>query len=267
MIDDFLIRAALAGFGVALAAGPLGCFVVWRRMAYLGEAISHSALLGVALGLAFQAPPLLGALLVALMLGVTVALSPSRGQLAPDTLLGVLAHSALALGLVVISLSPALRVDISGYLFGDVLAVSWTDVALVWCGSAGVALTLIWRWRPLLNSTISEALARAEGQQPDVARLSLALAMAFSIALAMQVVGLLLVTSMLILPAAAARGVAQTPEGMARIAAALGCMAVALGLGASFTADTPAGPSIVVVLGAMAALSGALRAARRRRRS
>ena len=261
MLDDFTTRALLAGLGVALATGPLGAFVVWRRMAYFGDATSHAAILGVALALAFQLPLTVGVLGVALAMALTVSTLAAKGW-AMDTTLGVLAHSALAFGLVAISFVPGVRTDLSAYLFGDILVVSRADLALIW-GGAGVVLgLLIWRWQALLTATLSEELAHAAGLSPNRERLVLTVALAIVVAVALKVVGALLIAAMLIIPAAAARALSRTPEAMALIAVAIGGLAVALGLRLSLWQDTDAGPSIVAsaaVIFAGAAMAGQMR--------
>lgn len=245
MLDDFLIRAALAGVGLSLATGPLGSFVVWRRMAYFGDATAHAAILGVALALATDMPIGLGTLAVALLMALTVATLAARGWVM-DTTLGVLAHSALALGLVAVSFLPGVRTDLSAWLFGDVLAVSRADLAFVWGGAACVLALLIWRWQALLTSTLNEDLAHASGLNPDRERLFLVLALAIVVAVAIKVVGALLIAALLIIPAAAARALARTPERMAILASLIGAGASLAGLQLSLWQDTPAGPSIVV---------------------
>ncbi len=245
MLDDFLVRAGLAGVGVSLATGPLGAFVVWRRMAYFGDATAHAAILGVALALATDLPVGLGTLVVALAMAVTVAGLAARGW-AMDTTLGVLAHSALAFGLVAASFLPAIRTDLSAYLFGDILAVSRVDLALIWGGALAVVALLAWRWQRLLTATLSEDLAHAAGIRPDRERLVLVLALAIVVAVALKVVGALLIAAMLIIPAAAARGLSRTPEAMAVIGAGIGATASLGGLQLSLWQDTPAGPSIIV---------------------
>ena len=245
LLDDFLIRAALAGAGVAMVARPLGCFVVWRRMAYFGDTVAHAALLGVALALAID----LGVIPAVLAVAVVVALAVAKGtgrRYAADTLLGVLAHGALAVGLVVLSFLPGGRGDLSAWLFGDILAVGKSDLALIW-GAAGLAGLGLWMgWARLLNSTLNEELAAAEGGDPERDRLLLTLALALLVAAALKVVGALLITAMLILPAAAARPLARTPEAMALGAAAVGAVSALGGLGLAWTVDSPAGPSMVV---------------------
>ena len=246
LLDDFVVRAALAGVGVALVAGPLGCFVVWRRMAYFGDTVAHAALLGVALALAFD----IGVIPAVLAVAAVVALAVARGtgrRYAADTLLGVLAHGGLAVGLVVLSFLPGGRGDLSAWLFGDILAVSVSDLALIW-GAAGLAGLALWLgWARLLNSTINEELAWAEGGNPERDRLLLTLALALLVAAALKVVGALLITAMVIVPAAAARPLARNPEAMVLAAALIGAVAALGGLRLAWVADTPAGPSMVVV--------------------
>ena len=261
MLDDFTTRALLAGLGVALATGLLGSFVVWRRMAYFGDATSHAAILGVALALAFDLPLTAGVLGVALTMALTVSTLAAKGW-AMDTTLGVLAHSALAFGLVAISFVPGVRTDLSAYLFGDILVVSRADLALIWGGALMVAGLLFWRWQALLTATLSEELAHAAGLNPNRERLVLTLALAVVVAVALKVVGALLIAAMLIIPAAAARALARTPETMAGLAVGIGGLSAFAGLRLSLWLDTDAGPSIVAsaaVIFALAALVGQLR--------
>ncbi|MCX8952408.1 metal ABC transporter permease [Ruegeria sp. NA] len=246
MLDDFMMRATLAGIGVAFAAAPLGCFVVWRRMAYFGDATAHAAILGVALSLTFQMSIFTGALAVALVMALTVSLLAGRGY-AMDTLLGVLAHSALAFGLVAVSFLSGVRIDLMAYLFGDILAVSRSDLVVIWGGAALVVALIVWRWSQLLTATLNEELAYASGFDPRREQLILTLSLAVTVAVSIKVVGVLLIAAMLIIPAAAARNLARSPESMALIAAGIGALSAITGLRAAYVFDTPAGPSIVCV--------------------
>lgn len=247
ILDDFVIRALVAGFGIALVSGPLGCFIVWRRMAYFGDTMAHSALLGIALGFLLSINLTLGVVVVTVTIaGILVLLQQRRPWLSPDTLLGILSHSSLSFGLVAIGLMTWLRLDLLGYLFGDVLAVSRTDIFVIYAAGLAALAILTAIWRPLLAATVHEDLARAEGIAVVSVRLVFMVLIAVVIALAMKVVGVLLITSLLIIPPAAARRLASTPERMAVIAALIGCAAVAMGLYASLWLDTPSGPSIVV---------------------
>jgi zinc transport system permease protein len=254
MFDDFLIRAAFAGVGLSLATGPLGSFVVWRRMAYFGDATSHAAILGVALALAFNLPVSVGTLGVALAMALVVSTLAAKGW-AMDTTLGVMAHSALAFGLVAISFVPGVRSDLQSWLFGDILAVTKGDLAFIWGGAVLVLGLMVWRWQALLTATVNEDLAHASGLNPDRERLVLTLALAVVVAVALKVVGALLIAAMLIIPAAAARALARTPEGMAGLAIGVGAAASLGGLALAMAQDTPAGPSIVSVAAVIFALA------------
>ena len=258
MLDDFLFRAFLGGVGVALVAGPLGCFIVWRRMAYFGASLAHSALLGVALGFVLGVDPTLGIATAAILLALLLVVMERQRNLPSDTLLGILAHAGLALGLVVLSFFETLRVDLMGYLFGDILAVSRGDLLWIYGGGALALGVLAAIWRGLLTATLHEELAQAEGLPVVQLRLALMLTIAIVIAIAMKIVGILLIISMLIIPAATARCFARTPEQMAVVSAVAGILAVGLGLWASLQADSPAGPSIVVAATILFSLALAL---------
>lgn len=246
MLDDFFIRALIAGIGVALVAGPLGCFIVWRRMAYFGDTLSHAALLGVALALLLQIDVIVGVFVVALFVSLALYGLQKRAQLAADAILGLLSHSALALGLVALAFMTWVRIDLMGFLFGDILAVSPTDLAIIYAGGAAVLIVLALIWRPLFAATVSRELAQAEDMAPQRTDIVFMVLMAVVIAIAMKIVGVLLITALLIIPAATARRFASGPEQMALIAVLAGVAAVVGGLFGSLTWDTPSGPSIVV---------------------
>ncbi len=262
IFDDFFARAMVAGIGVALIAAPLGCFMVWRRMAYFGDTISHSALLGVALGLFLQVNIVLSVFVVAALVSVALLVLQRDERLTSDSALGILSHSALALGLVVIAFLPGLRVDLMAYLFGDILAVSRVDIAVIYGGGLVILALLALIWRPLLARTVSADLARIEGLNPKRVELVYMLLVALGIAIAMKIVGILLITALLIIPAATARRFAKTPEQMAALAMLIGVGAVILGLYGSLVSDAPSGPSIVVAALAffiLAQLAGVVR--------
>jgi zinc transport system permease protein len=254
LFDSFLTRAAFAGLGVALAAGPLGCFVVWRRMAYFGDATAHASILGVALALGFNFSIFFGVLVVALIMATLVSSLTGRGY-AMDTLLGVMAHSALAIGLVTVSFLSGVRIDLMSYLFGDILTVGKTDLALIWGGAVLDLGLLWWRWSALLTTTLNPDLAHASGIDPRKEQMILTLSLAVVIAVAIKVVGVLLIASMLLIPAATARPFSETPERMAAIAAAIGAISALAGLALAYQFDTPTGPTIVCCATVLFALS------------
>ncbi len=257
-MPDFLVYALLAGLALALVAGPLGSFVVWRRMAYFGDTLSHSALLGVALGMLLDINLTLAVTVGCVLIAVLLVALQHKEWLASDTLLGILAHSTLSLGLVVLALTENVRVDLMAYLFGDLLAISLNELGWMLGGLMVVLVLMSLLWRSLLSITVHEELARVEGLPVTAIRLALMLLIAIVIAVAMKVVGVLLITSLLIIPPAAAQRHARTPEQMALGASVLGMLAVLGGLALSWQLDTPAGPSIVVCAAGMFMLALAI---------
>ena len=247
IIDDFILRAMVAGVLVMLIAAPMGCMVVWRRMAYFGDTLSHAALLGTALGLMLHISPWLGVLATGISISVLLVAMQRKTDISSDTLLGILAHAGLAIGLVMLALlrEQGIRVDLMAYLFGDILAVNTQD--LIWMSAVSFlsALVLLKLWQSLLAIAVHEELARSEGISVERVRLLFMLLMVLVVAVAMKIVGVLLITALLIIPAASARRFATSPEAMALIAMAIGTLAVIAGLLASLYWDTPAGPSIV----------------------
>ncbi|MFA0084566.1 hypothetical protein BCU70_14200 [Vibrio sp. 10N.286.49.C2] len=243
---EFLLPSILAGLGIALIAGPLGSFVVWRKMAYFGDTLAHASLMGLALGFLFNINLYLALIICCMALAVILVTLQKQQLVATDTLLGILAHSALSLGLVAVSFLDNIRVDLMSYLFGDLLAVSPTDLVYIYCGVLVIGGLLFVFWRPLLSTTVSEDLAAVEGVNVDLMRLLIMLMVGLVIAIGMKFVGALIMTSLLIIPAATARKFTRTPERMAFTASIIGMIAVLCGLSLSWLYDTPAGPSVVI---------------------
>lgn len=243
---EFLLPSILAGIGIALIAGPLGSFVVWRKMAYFGDTLAHASLMGLALGFLLDINLYLALVVCCLTLAVILVTLQKQQLIASDTLLGILAHSALSIGLVAVSFLDNVRVDLMSYLFGDLLAVSAQDLLFIYAGVVAIAAALFIFWRPLLSTTVNEELAAVEGVNTDLIRLVLMLMVGIVIAVGMKFVGALIMTSLLIIPAATARRFASSPEQMAFTAAFLGVVSVLSGLTLSWHFDTPAGPSVVI---------------------
>jgi zinc transport system permease protein len=259
---EFLLPALAAGIGIAILAGPLGSFVVWRKMAYFGDTLSHASLLGIALGFLFDINLNLALIICCMVLAVILVSLQKQKYVATDTLLGILAHSALSLGLVAVSFLDHVRIDLMSYLFGDLLAVTTADLMWIYGGGILILGALIALWRPLLSMTINEDMAQVEGVNVDLMRLALMLMVGMVIAVAMKFVGALIITSLLIIPAATARRFSHSPEMMACMASVIGTIAVFIGLAMSWHYDTPAGPSVVVAAAAMFMLSQLKRAER-----
>lgn len=247
MLDDFFVRALVAGAGVALIAGPLGCFIVWRRLAYFGDTLSHAALFGIALAFLLEVNVTLAVISTSLLVALALmGLRRREGAVSSDALLGLMSHGSLALGLVCLSFMTTVRVDLLGLLFGDILAVSRNDIVIIYLLAAAIGVVLWLIWRPLFAATVSRDLAEAEGLSPGRTDLVLMVLLAAVIAVAMKIVGVLLITALLIIPATTARRLTGGPEPMAFVAAFVGLLAVVGGLFGSLSVDTPAGPSIVV---------------------
>ncbi len=262
MLEPFFLRALAAGVGIGLFAAPLGCFVVWSRMAYIGETIAQAGLIGVALGLMLSLDVTVSVLAVTLLVSGLLVLLGRQRQVPLDSILGLLAHAALAVGVIAAALVKGPSVDLMGYLFGDIFAVSSSDIAWVWGGGAVVAGALVVLWRPLLAMAIHAELAAAEGVNREWVRALFTALLAITIAIAMKVVGALLVIAVLIMPAVAARPFCETPERMALMAAVVAVVAVLCGLGLSLAADIPGGPAIVLVLSILAGVALAATARR-----
>jgi len=259
IIDPFILNAWLAGIGIALMSAPMGCFIAWQRLVYFGDTVAHAALLGVVLALCFSASPVAGIIFMAVIIALLVASLQDDFLLPSDTLLGILAHASLALGLVILSLSPSISLDVNGLLFGDILAVSQHDLWLIF-GVALVSITILrCRWKPLMRFVLHADIAQVEGVNTRNMRLLLMMMIALIVAVSIKLVGILLITSLLILPAATARLLAKSPSVMIVASTVISMLAVTLGLFASLHFDTPTGPSIILAALAMLVVFALLR--------
>ena len=247
MFDDFFIRALVAGIGIAFVAGPLGCFVVWRRLSYFGDTLAHSALLGVTIAYSLEFNIAVSIFLISSVIALILIKLQKETNLPSDALLGLLAHSSLAVGLVVIGFLTFIRFDIMGLLFGDILAVNKKDLMTIWVGGALILLVLRLIWRSLFASTVNYELAQAEGLNPDRAKAVFTILLAAIIAISIKLVGVLLITGMLIIPTAMARNLSDNPKKMVIFSIIGGLLAVLIGLFSSLEFNTPSGPSIIAV--------------------
>ncbi|HWA91336.1 MAG TPA: metal ABC transporter permease [Rhizomicrobium sp.] len=253
-MDDFLVRAALGAGLLGAAAGPLGCFVLWRRMAYLGESVGHMGLLGAALGLLLGIDPLIGVIAVAIAAALVMARARD-GRVPVGTAVGIVGHVGLALGFILLSGMETVRTDLLGYLFGDVLALSNIDVAEIAAVAALVLAASAWFWRTWLTGAINSDIARAEGRTGALADVAFLVLVAVLVAFGLRVVGALLIVALIIVPPAAARVFAATPERMAVLASLIGAASAPLGLAAAWWQDIPAGPAIVLAAASLFGLS------------
>ncbi len=245
MLDDFFIRALIAGLGVAIITGPMGCFTIWRRLYFFGDTLAHSALLGVTIALSFELNIAFSVFIISSIIAVVLLSLQKNTRLPGDALLGLLAHSSLAIGLVAIGFLSNIRFDVMGLLFGDILAVNIVDILIIWIGGALILIILKVIWKSLFAATVNYDLAEAEGMKPDRANIIFTILMAAMIAIAIKMVGLLLITGMLIMPAAMARNLSDNPTKMVILSILGGIMSVSLGLLASLEFNSPSGPSII----------------------
>lgn len=252
MVDSFIVFALLAGIALALVAAPLGCVVVWRRMAYFGDTLAHAALLGVALSIALQMLPVIGVALIGVLLASMLYWLESQRDLSTDTLLGILSHSALAAGLIVVSIlqSQGQSINLMAYLFGDILAINGDELLWMYMGVLFILGIFVWLWPALISISVNEELARIDGIAVSRYKFIFMLLLALVIAVAIKVVGVLLITALLIIPAASARLFSSSPEQMVMFSIVFAIAAVAAGLVASLQWDLPAGPAIVVMAAA-----------------
>jgi zinc transport system permease protein len=253
--EPFFLKALAAGVGLAVIAAPLGCIIVWRRMAYVGETLAQSSLLGVALGMALGINLTLAVVVAAVATAFILIGFGRQKLLALDSVLGLMHHAALALGVVAIALLKGPSIDLMSYLFGDVFAVTNTDLLWVYAGGAVVLALTLWLWRPLVRLSLHEDLATAEGIDPHIPRALFDILLAVTIAVAMKIVGILLVMAFLVVPAVAARPLASTPERMAILAAVIAVLSAFGGLVVSLYTDAPGGPSIVLAMCSFAVAS------------
>ena len=255
MFDDFFTRALIAGVGIAIIAGPLGCLVIWRRLSYFGDTLSHSALLGVTLAYAFSINITLSVFVISSIVAILLINLQKRTKLAGDSLLGLLAHSTLAIGLVLIGFLSSIRFDLMGLLFGDILAVTTEDITLVWIGGIIILGILYYIWKSIFSATVNYDLAAAEGMRPEISNFIFTLLLAAVIALSIKMIGALLITGLLLIPAAIARNLSNSPKQMIIISVLAGIASVVIGLFTSLELNTSSGPSIIVVSLALFVLS------------
>lgn len=254
-METFIIRAIVAAIGISIIAGALGCFVIWKRMSYFSESISHSALLGVALGLSSGLGTHIGLVLVGTIFSLLIVVLQQRKFLSSDAILGIFSHIALSLGIVVLTLVGGANIDYFSLLFGDILSITNQDIIWVYLVLIIIITLLFFFWQRLLLLTLSQELAKAEGVKQTFYQLLFMFMIALSVSVSVQIVGVLLITSLLIIPPAIAKVFARSPSQMVFRSILVSILAVILGLGASRVYDVATGPAIVLVLGILFILS------------
>lgn len=252
---DFLLRALVAAVLVGFVTANLGVFVVLRKMAFFSDAIAHASLTGIALGLLIGINPLLGAIAFSVLIAVGIGLLQKHSTIPIDTVIGVFFSASIALGVLILTLLPGYRADLFGYLFGDILAVSPNDLFVLGIVAAASVGLVAWTYRSWLGIAFHADLAAISGVR--VARMDylFLITLALVVALGIKLVGTVLIGSLIVIPAAAAKNVSPNLRTLFALAAFFGMASGVLGLAASYALDAPAGPSIVVTATAIFALS------------
>ncbi len=266
-MEPFLIRALVAAMALAVIAAPLGCTVIWNRMAYFGETISQACLIGVALGLALEMNPSSTIFAVAIAAAFLILALGRQRFLPLDSILGLTHHGTLSLGVLATFAVAGPSLDLMSYLFGDLYAVTSSDLYVIFGLGAVILGVMWWLWQPLLRLAVHEQLAEAEGVRPLLVRGCFTLTLAVLVAAAIKIVGILLVIAFLIVPAIAARPFATTPERMVILTGIAGLIAVGLGFWLSLELDVPGGPAIVLMMALLAVCSIVAGQVRERRRA
>jgi zinc transport system permease protein len=254
-MEDFILRALLAAVGISIIAGSLGCFVIWKRMSYFSESISHSALLGVSLGLASGLGLHFGLIIVGVIFAILIVILQQRQFLSNDAILGIFSHISLSLGVVILALVGGANTDYFSLLFGDILSITNQDIIWIYAVLALVSILLITFWQRLLLLTLNEELGVASGLNKLAYQLLFMLMIALTVSVSVQIVGVLLITSLLIIPPAIARVFAHSPPQMVLFSIITSIIAVIIGLKGSMHYDIATGPTIVIALGALFMLS------------
>jgi ABC-type Mn2+/Zn2+ transport systems, permease components len=246
-MDDFLLRSLLMGVGFSILAGPLGSVMVWRRLSFLGDTVAHSALLGLGFSLLFNVASTVMLTIVCVVFAIALIFMPLRSKVSLDAVLAILSHGSLALGLVVLGLLKQSTLMLSGFLFGDILAVTPAEVIGTFALAGVMIVLLACFWRPFLTTLISEDLATADQVQIVWVKLAYAVTLGLAVGLLLKTIGVLLMTALLIIPATAARYIAQSPLQMMIISSCLAIVSYGFGFWGSYLWDTPTAPSVVVM--------------------
>lgn len=258
-LDDFLLRSLIAGVIMVVIAAPMGCLMVWQRLAFLGDTLGHAAVFGVALGLMLQLMPIVGVLAVALLIVFSLSRVSSFNTAMSETTLAIISHTGLAGGIILVGTLGAGRVNLESILFGDLLATTPTDLLGLLATTFVLLLLLLRYWRAFVAMSVSREIAQAEGIEVRRLQFLMYAMIALLVAVMMKVMGVLLIAAMLVIPTSSARLFSRGPEQMVAISALYGFAALGGGLTSSYHFDWQTGPAIVVCATALLLLTLAVR--------
>ena len=246
-LDDFLVRSVIAGLIMVAIAAPMGCLMVWQRLAFLSDTLGHAAVMGVGLGLLLEVTPVFGVLAVALLIVYSLNRVNSFNSALSETTLAIISHTGLAGGIILVGLLPAQSVNLEAILFGDLLATTRADLVRLLITTVVLLLLLLHHWRSFVAVSVSREIAQAEGIQVRKVQFLMYIMIALLVAVMMKVMGVLLIAAMLVIPTTSARLFSRSPEQMVAVSALYGLGALAGGIGSSFQFDWQTGPAIVVI--------------------
>jgi zinc transport system permease protein len=245
-LDDFLLRAVLAGLIMVVIAAPMGCLMVWQRLAFLSDTLGHAAVLGVGLGLMLQLEPIFGVLAVALVIVFSLSRVSSFNSALSETTLAIISHTGLAGGIILVGLLPGPAVNLEAILFGDLLATTSADLLNLLLTTVVLLVLLLRHWRAFVAVSVSREIAQAEGIEVRRIQFLMYIMIALLVAVMMKVMGVLLIAAMLVIPTTSARLFSRSPEQMVYISGLYGLFALGGGITSSFHFDWQTGPAIVV---------------------
>jgi len=245
-LDDFLVRSVIAGLIMVAIAAPMGCLMVWQRLAFLSDTLGHAAVMGVGLGLLLEVTPVFGVLAVALLIVFSLNRVNTFNSALSETTLAIISHTGLAGGIILVGLLPAQAVNLEAILFGDLLATTSADLIRLLITTVVLLLLLLHHWRSFVAVSVSREIAQAEGIEVRKVQLLMYIMIALLVAVMMKVMGVLLIAAMLVIPTTSARLFSRSPEQMVAVSALYGLGALAGGITSSFHFDWQTGPAIVV---------------------
>ena len=244
--DDFLVRSVLAGLIMILIAAPMGCLIVWQRLAFLGDTLGHAAVLGVGIGLMLEVKPIFGVLLIVVLLVVSLSRVSSFNNALTETTLAIIAHTGLAGGIILLGFVSDRSINLEAILFGDLLAISLDDLKALFFTTLILLAGLVIHWRSFVALSVSREIAQAEGIEVKKTQFLMYTMIALLVAVMIKVMGVLLIAAMLVIPTTSARLFSRGPEQMVVLSGFFGLGALFGGLAGSFHLDWQTGPSIVV---------------------
>ena len=247
MIDEFIINAIFCGIGIALISGLMGCFVVWKKMAYFGDSLGHSAVFGVGIGILLGANQDLAIIFTVISFAILFTYLQNKDFFSSDVILGILAHGALSIGIILLSISNNANFNLHALLFGDILAASEKQIYIIFVAAALIYCLIGYNWQALILNTISRDLAKSQNISNFKMDLLLTTIMALVVAISIKIIGALLITSMLIIPPSSAKRLVNNPKSMAVISTLIALLAVICGIALSYYFDIPSGPAIIMI--------------------